>query len=360
MSPRRSGFTLIELLVVVAIIAVLIALMMPAVQKVRESANRVKCLNNLHQLGLATHNFSDVRGSMPSGSLGASQAWSAHAQLLPYMEGDNLARSFDYSQNPYYYQPNRDAWHGQIIPTFMCPSDPVQGLGSFDDFIRVYTGGYTNYRLNVGTWVYDRGWDGVFGPDYNITLNVDQTTGSSVNPCPLPGLAMTAIKDGASHTVLMSEGTNGLGTSRSKNDPKCDCFEFGKETQKDPAKARADFMAADWRGSSLAPVDQWTGLGASNNGSLAGYNWRDRGLFWVEGTMWRTWYNHLLPPNSVCWRPNSDWWQLVAPAGSYHNHGVNVLFCDGSVRFVSEKINPDVWMALGTRAGGELLDDDNF
>ena len=83
--------------------------------------------------------------------------------------------------------------------------------------------------------------------------------------------------------------------------------------------------------------------------------WRYRGYPWNEGNIWRNWYNHLLPPNSPCWRPNSDWWQLVSPASSFHPGGVNILMCDGSLRFTMETVDPDVWLATGTRMGNEPL-----
>jgi prepilin-type processing-associated H-X9-DG protein len=67
--------------------------------------------------------------------------------------------------------------------------------------------------------------------------------------------------------------------------------------------------------------------------------------------MWRTWYNHLTPPNSVCWRPGTDWWELVAPAGSYHASSVNVAMCDGSVQSISPDVDVDVWLEMGTRDG---------
>ena len=70
--------------------------------------------------------------------------------------------------------------------------------------------------------------------------------------------------------------------------------------------------------------------------------------------MWRNWYNHILQPNQPCWRPD-DWWKLVSPPSSYHFSGVNVAMADGSVRFVRDSVDADIWLAAGTREGGESL-----
>ena len=320
---RRRGFTLIELLVVVAIIGVLIALLLPAVQKVREAAQRTSCTNNLKQLGLALHNFENVFGTFPTGcTLRWDQwGWSPQGQLLPYLEEDNLSRAIDFSRGP--YDPVNVPFLAQRPKTFLCPSDPQQGVG--EPF------GYSSYHGNAGSWVYARDWDGVFGPAL------------AYGGVPsLPAVRLAKITDGTSNTAAFAEVCNGPGDgSAALPDRRTDCFEFGPQTQQDLVAARAAFLARDWHTANYA--GGWSPP------------WRYRGYPWHEGNIWRNWYNHLLPPNSPCWRPNDDWWQLVSPASSYHPGGVNVSLCDGSVRFVNEGVDPDAWLAAGTRDGGESL-----
>jgi len=187
-SHRSRGFTLIELLVVIAIIAILIGLLLPAVQKVREAAARSQCSNNLKQLGLAAHNFQSTYGRLPpaQGGSGASTAYSNISAttlvfLLPYIEQENLYKTMhDTTTNA--YDPKTNTAYAAVVKTFRCPSDPSQGSG-----VESTTGyGISSYAANfqvfgsantqTGAFV---GWDG--------------------------GRAIEGITDGSSNTIFLAE-----------------------------------------------------------------------------------------------------------------------------------------------------------
>ena len=322
----ERAFTLVELLVVIAIIGVLVGLLLPAIQKVRLAALRIRCQNNLKQLGLALHNHENTLGRFPAGNSlhWSDYGWSVHGQLLPYIEQQSLATKINLTVGPY------DPVNQSVLPlkaqVFLCPVDPQQGQET--NF------GWSNYHPNWGTWLPLTGADGVFGNRFEE----DYTNYARGHFPGLPGVKINDIKDGTSNTVALAEVVNAPLASAPFPQRLGEYYDGGTETAKDVKTARTNFLARDWR--TASPV-------------LHVISYRTKGYPWYEGSLYRTGYNHLLPPNNPSWFSHADFFQMVIPASSLHPGGVNVVMCDGSVHFVNETIDPDVWTAIGTRKGKE-------
>ncbi|MFM8271328.1 MAG: DUF1559 domain-containing protein, partial [Gemmata sp.] len=199
MCPRRSGFTLIELLVVIAIIAILIGLLLPAVQKVREAAARMKCQNHLKQWALAMHNYHDSTGQFPKGASAypaPRQTWVMY--LWPYVEQTALASKMDYANQQFYLSPATIAGTmtgltGAKVSIQYCPSDNGSDLNAAAETYQRTRG---NYVVNWGnSWYGQNPHPVASAPFYH--LNGDRST---------PGLVrMGNITDGTSSTLMMAE-----------------------------------------------------------------------------------------------------------------------------------------------------------
>jgi prepilin-type N-terminal cleavage/methylation domain-containing protein/prepilin-type processing-associated H-X9-DG protein len=314
---RRPAFTLIELLVVIAIIAILIGLLLPAVQKVREAAARAKCQNNLKQLGLAMHNYEGALSTFPPGLPIFFRAFSPHAQLMPHVEGDNTFRLIDFTRSPVpttipvFDDGSANLAPARIrVPLFLCPSDKDSIPNS------QFSG--TNYVACTGTGLVNQGWldngDGVF----------KQTTPRRV----------TDITDGTSNTVAFSETIKGGNATGTGTDPR----EFYKQI---PLRFFPPYLDAGACSSSST----WVG---------------NRGERWTTGRYGDAGlYNHFYTPNST----SPDCVNSVGGAGwtaarSRHSGGVNALMCDGSIRFVRDSISAQTWYAVATITGGEVISSD--
>jgi prepilin-type N-terminal cleavage/methylation domain-containing protein/prepilin-type processing-associated H-X9-DG protein len=311
MRGARRGFTLIELLVVIAIIAILIGLLLPAVQKIREAASRMSCSNNLKQIGLALHNYQSSYSKLPAGTNPGTFA-GPNIHLLPYLEQNNIYALIANPSTTGAF----GSWCAYKPKVFICPSDRERGDST--------TFGYSNYHFNSGSWAGINGWDGVFGMRV-VSEGSPSTIAGEVN--------LTDISDGTSNTAMVAEGCNSL--TAGANDKFSDCFEAGSISTANIPAARTALQGMNWA-----------------TATLAGGSWRGRGYTWDEGSMWRGLYNHLLPPNQPCWRPGA-YGLMVAPATSRHTGGVNVCFADGAVRFVRDSVDVTAWTAVGTRNGGE-------
>jgi prepilin-type N-terminal cleavage/methylation domain-containing protein/prepilin-type processing-associated H-X9-DG protein len=304
---RSSGFTLIELLVVIAIIAILIGLLLPAVQKVREAAARMKCSNNLKQIGVALHNYHSALEKLPAG--GDALGFSVHAYILPQLEQDAVYRTITFT-----LAPTNAANAGptaQSISVFFCPSDPQSSLPSGM--------GGNNYVWNYGSDILFR-----------------SNTGSG--PFVFGGTAyrLTDIGDGTSNTAAFAE--------RRKGD-----FNNGSITH------QTDLFNAAATGSPTTP-DQAASLCNLFTPTDFSTQFRsDYGSQWLQA-LHPTMYQHVGLPNSRgCAFPPSN---CSMSANSAHTNGMNVLLCDGSVRFVNSGISMPTWRALGTRAAGDLPGND--
>jgi prepilin-type N-terminal cleavage/methylation domain-containing protein/prepilin-type processing-associated H-X9-DG protein len=339
-TSSRRGFTLIELLVVIAIIAILIGLLLPAVQKVRESAARAKCQNNLKQLGLALHNYHGAYNRFPPARNPFSPppplVHSALARLLPFVEQDTVGRLIDFTTPPIYFAGTTPPSVGNytasitVVNLWLCPSDAIQGVVPGDGSLAIRPDGSvsptdhyagTNYVTCVGSGSATAAWgkyansDGIFGQVPYAALDVT---------------------DGLSNTAAFSESLLGLGG--------------GPEPPAGPQP-----LVDPQRQVLTLPGGTTTDDAACAAGS--GYWSNQRGARWINGHYADANYNHHLLPNDPRWDgSNASHNPGQAAARSQHPGGVNVLLGDGSVRFVANGINPTTWQALATRGGGEVLD----
>jgi len=337
---RRSGFSLVELLVVIAIIAVLIGLLLPAVQKAREAAARAKCQNNLKQIGLAMHNYASANGNLPPATLSTSftSNWSALALVNPFLEQTNIYRQLDVTKPMYvytgtppdYFTVNQQAV-GYLVPAFLCPSDKGKPVAA--NRYGVAAWGPTNYVCNIGTGV------SVDSSKY-LDGSAKKTNG------PFQALDAEAIKieeitDGASHTVLLSESLLGDGVAGSS---------VPLPSVVDPDTTY------------VSPAVGTT-LSAANCSSASLINNQDlRGFAWAAGEIRCANYNHFYSPNSktpdcIGTGPSPDYHDIGwRAARSKHGGGVNVVLADGATRFVSDRVDlTNVWRALATVAGKEVV-----
>lgn len=332
----RRAFTLIELLVVIAIIAILIGLLLPAVQKVRAAADRVRCTNNLKQLGIATHNYAlNNNDHFPPGAgplplTGVGQRPSPQALILPYVEQAAKFAQFDFNYDVNNDPENFDA-RTQDVPIYLCPSDP--STGTFTNSSGPV--GKCNYFGNMGRTVdnFDRGgkYGGIFfteftSTQFNAPLNNHPRT-----------VRIQDVEDGTAETALWSEIRRGWHDSSRPRDLWDVYIDGGSNWSGQSTLATPPASCAN-----PTPTTTYTGL-----------------QYYRGGFPPTSVYGHVVRPNSATWDClDGSYGRGFIAARSYHQGGVNVCFCDGSVRFKSNNINITIWQALGSRADGIPVDDD--
>lgn len=315
------GFTLIELLVVVAIIGMIAALLLPAVQSAREASRRARCANNIRQLGLALEGHVAALGNYPYGS--SVDGFSLHVYCLQYSEQSNLFNAINLSQG--ISSESNETSIGTSVAMFVCPSDAVS-----DRYAQVidkvgFSSGPANYAGNFGPDVDDTNFNGLFAKAF--------THRSTIAP--------RDVTDGLSQTASLAEWLISAPMDRPSGDPRRLVFDLPAGT------APPDISAFAGRCRDLHV----------NQARLDG----GKGLWWMDGGLGNTLYNHSLPINDHSCRSVQIQDRLVSyTASSAHPDGANVLFADGHVKFIRSSVAAQVWLSVGSRGPGEVIGTDAF
>ena len=349
----QNGFTLVELLVVIAIIGILIGMLLPAVQMVREAARRTTCANNIRQIALAIHNYESANQTFPVNQVGPGVLdvtsgdfkdgyYSWLVPLLPYVEQRNLYDSFDLKGNngdddgyKISLTHSNAAAAGTNVPTFLCPSElPNQDnsiiLGSANPAPSSYAAnagwpsyatGFAGERATPGA---HNGAIGFIHPQTPISWHTNK-------------VQMRHFTDGTSNTGLLSERLIQSGNSAkaiNEGDKRLRSLHILERYETLPE-------IIEQMSSSHAHVFESAHIGRS----------------WSSGSpLTAPTYMHVQPPNSVIGHYNTsmDEGDFVVGASSRHTGGANMALVDGSIQFVSDSISLEIWWAVGSRDDGRI------
>ena len=339
---------------VIAIIAVLIALLLPAVQAAREAARRSQCVNNLKQIGLAVANYESTNGVLPPTGCGGYTEpgyndFSMKTRLLPYMEQSPIYNSLNQS----YFAISKvipaiqTTAIGTTIATFLCPSD----ANDPNYTVAGSKTGLNSYGNNIGTCYTMNGLQ-FDGPAWRM----EDTAKGGATP-------LAAITDGTSNTAMHSEFLRGKNTRVGRQAVYTSTLQSQNSTI-----PYSPYPAAGGWGPTLSLVASTCqpNLSTTATADYKGATWAD-GQAGAGGS-----YSHLIAPNKpTCYFANKAFATAgesfighdditMINASSYHPGGVNVGFLDGSVKFIKDTISLATWGAIATRAGGEVVSADSL
>jgi prepilin-type processing-associated H-X9-DG protein len=300
---------LIEVFVVIVIIGVLTALVFTAVQGARGAARAATCRNNLRQIGIALHAYSEVIGHFPPGMYG--RGYSVHAMLLPYLDQRSLYESinFDLDFRSIHGDGGNTTAAATRLAVFLCPSDRGSIFGTAE----------TNYPGNRGSGVQTYGYNGAFARELDGMIDYGD------------------FRDGTSQTAAFSE------------------WVLGPERQ----------MTVDFRRSTFETHRAWVGPAeldrfaaecrkvASAEGAVTLLR---KGESWLRADLSFTLYTHVLEINGPTCTNGGLVQEGAWTAGSYHPGGAHVLFVDGHCSFLSDTLDLSLWRAMGSRNGGEMIE----
>ncbi len=298
-SRSHRGFTLIELLVVIAIIAILIGLLLPAVQQAREVARRTQCKNNLKQVGLAIHNYHDVYNTFPNvNANSALSGGSPFTSILPLIDQGNSFSHYDFNRTN--SDPHNIAVTGQVIPSYSCPSSPMRrDVPSCSSDSGRAPG---NYAVCIGTEAYNPYWSYIPGtprPNLNgAIVYTDSTSGKT---------RFRDFTDGTTTTLMIGETAYHLPD-----------YKFRSGSCAGEPRYSFTYWSVPYPGSTACTTKY----------AFNPHDQQDDGIY------------------------DPGWTQSFR---SDHLGGVQFTFADGSVHFISENIDADILDGLSTRNGGEVI-----
>ena len=377
-TSRHRGFTLIELLVVIAIIAVLIALLLPAVQAAREAARRTQCVNNLKQIGLALHNYHSTNGVFPMAvtvspytkanpsDTGAWYSWSAQALLMSYIEQGPLYNASNFSYAAYDGLGINATVRNTVINAYLCPSDSNAKSSTGGD------GRINSYAASFGTDSSGSAyaWDNASpaNPTYNNQLP-GNTTGLFTYG---NSYGIRDATDGSSQTIayaewLVGDGRAAQGSRYRGNGEMQDGASNTYGSDVSNLNTAASGNATAILTGLQTCVTKFASEPATSSSAITDY----KGYRWAMGALSFGSFNMAQTPNDPQFpvggcrsggSGNEGWmdgaWSVGA--ASAHPGGGNILFGDGSVKFVKSTISRKTWWALGTKSGNEVVSSDSF